>query len=139
MYIQAQNEQELQLPQNYSGNAFRTQVESDPAPEPPPDMQDNTPQDAQAQPAPEEAAMAGSFFEQKGRREGERCDKNERGRGLFSSLSPLLSSFLPPKCEKKNDRSQWWDLVLIGVALLLFFREDTDDLLPLLLLLLLWD
>ena len=135
MYIQAQTDRELQLPQNYSGNTFRPQAENSPTPEPPPSVQDAPAEDLPEQAPPEEAVAAGSFFEHK----GERCDKNDRGRGLFSSLSPLLSSFLPPGCEKRAEHGQWRDLVLIGVAVLLFLREDSDDLLPLLLLRLLWD
>ena len=132
MYIQAQTDKELQLPQNYSGSAF---VKETLEPSPPVGESESN-QAAAPPPDPEPAVEAGAFF---GGAEPERCEKNERGRGLFSTISPLLSSFLPPRCEKRADHGQWRDLALIGVAVLLFLREDTDDLLPLLLLLLLWD
>ena len=132
MYIQAQTDKELQLPQNYSGSAFPKENL-----EPPPPVEEIEGDQVTAPPPDDGPAVeAGAFF---GGAERERCEKNERGRGLFSGISPLLSSFLPPRCEKRADHGQWRDLVLIGVAVLLFLREDTDDLLPLLLLLLLWD
>ncbi len=157
MYIQSPQEDNLQLPQGYSGNAFRregaseapTQEESAPTPlvreaarderneqqaAAPPQEERAPSAQASEDDSPEASTPAGSFFG------GRQAGRSEReGRGLLGGLSPLLSSLLPPPRKNKREHSDIREWVLIGVALLLFLSEETDDLLPLLLLLLLWD
>ena len=135
----------MQLPRDYSGNAFSPPVMEDILPKAPPGTPPKTQQEpptvsqaAQDAPAPPKEAAAQSAF----------APSLQGGGGIFSKL-PFLSVLLPPprqkdgkRCEKEGgflQNVELLDWVLIGAALLLFFTDNTDDILPLLLLLLLWD
>jgi hypothetical protein len=139
MYIQASSDDALQLPQGYSGNAFRpSEAEEPPAEETevraaqPPDTEE---QGQRAQTEQGDTTPAGAFFG--GGRKG--CEERGARGGLWSTLSPLLSPFLPPPRKDHRAHGELFEWILIGAALLLFLSDSSDDLLPLLLLLLLWD
>ncbi|MBE6630283.1 MAG: hypothetical protein E7624_05475 [Ruminococcaceae bacterium] len=145
MYIQEKDEErDLKAPPDYSGHTYQS----------PPPVQEMpaTEQATKEQPtptkAPEESVPTGVLtgdkkqdFSQKGGKRGGIFENLGVG-GLFSRI-PFLSSLLPPsreRCEGKSAHSDWWDLALLGLAVLFLLDGNKDhDVLPILLLLLLWD
>lgn len=133
MYIQQEKEQEgvLQLPSDYSGNAFATdtreQERQSKAADVPPVTEEEPPREEEAVPV-------------WGRGESKK-DTSARKKGWGSLLSdiPLFSSFLPPPRSKEREHDDLFGWLLVGAAVLLFLNDSIDDILPLLLLLLLWD
>ncbi len=154
MYVQPPQEEQgsVQIPRDYSGNAFFSPQA--PPPEPHPDTSEEVagavsePPQEKEQQGTEESVQAGAFLHRDAshrepRREArQEASHGERG-GLLGRF-PLLSSLLPPSRGKggKEKHGGHGDLVewaIIGLAVLLFLEDSTDDILPLLLLLLLWD
>ncbi len=141
MYIQSPQENSLQLPRDYSGSAFPP-PEAEQSEQAPPEVERAVPDPGEPSRGSEEppdeqeqeAIPAGAMP-----RKGERREYAKERGGLFSGLSPLFSSLLPPARGGHAEKSTWRDLIVVGIALLLFLGEERDDLLPLLLLLLLWD
>lgn len=149
MYIQEKDEgREGQAPPDYSGHTYQppapaqealtaqAQRSEEPVQAPPP-----APQAEQAS-VPTGAFMRGEKQEhsQKGGKRGGIFDT--LGLGELFSRVPLLSSLLPParvKGEGAKAHSDWWDLALLGLAVLFLLDSRERDVLPILLLLLLWD
>ena len=154
MYIQ-EKDGEQKAPPDYSGHTYRPPTEEPYEPpsvaaEPPSEPTKSAaeePREPATEPA-EPSAPVGLFEREKPRahtqKDGKRGGISEHSGlgGLFSRV-PFLSSLLPPsreRCEGKREHGDWWDLAILGLAVLFLLDGNQDnDVLPILLLLLLWD
>lgn len=101
MYTRSYADEERNVPEGYSGNAFSEKVE----------------EKSQSEPETKDSVSAGSFFEKL----------------LPASFGNLFSGNL-----LRNFRLGWEELLIIGVAVLLFFSRDGDKECALMLLLLIF-